>query len=155
MKTLTNAKDCSESSIRISVPAYLSCLWSVFSGLRYMSFPEQLTRVTSGYLKSGTSILKRVSGLLEEFSVSYFIEASRTFIFDFLHNKAVNTFGKPSALIKKYCFLGPFKKILLVRLSLFNHICVGDRPRSDADPDPAFKAWPTQNNMTAVSLWQF
>jgi hypothetical protein len=49
-------------------------------------------RVTGGYLKAGTSFLKRVTGRFFEL-VSDFIEASRQFIFNFLRKKPA----------KKYC----------------------------------------------------
>jgi hypothetical protein len=43
--------------------------------------------VTSGYLKTGTSFLKRVTGSIFRKLLSDFIKASRNFILNFLHNK--------------------------------------------------------------------
>jgi hypothetical protein len=71
--TTLNSKNCSESRIRISVPAFpLSHLW-VFSSENvivgfwknsqdHRQLSEQFSRVADSFLNAATSSLKRVSG---------------------------------------------------------------------------------------------
>jgi hypothetical protein len=85
----TNPKNCSESRIRISVPAFASLsLVNFLHHTWYSRLSEQFFRVTSGFRNSFLESLATTwRGLLEGFSESVrdFKKACRNFIFNFLH----------------------------------------------------------------------
>ncbi len=74
LKTLTNAKNCSESRIKFLFRLSFALIGQVFSGVRYIHsrLSEQFSESqagfgttvngTGGYQKAGTSSLKRVTG---------------------------------------------------------------------------------------------
>ncbi len=115
LKTLTNSKSCSEN--RRKFLFRLCSHWSIYSSVHdeyiHSRLSEQFSvsqtgfgtnfEGTDGYQKAGSSSLKRITG--RNFTiVSYFIEASRNFILDFLHKKINKTCVNHKLSFKKNCF---------------------------------------------------
>jgi hypothetical protein len=98
LKTHTNSKDCYESRIRISVPAFLRCHWSIFSSVHVLSgFRNNI--FTGGCLKPGTSFIKRVIRMI--FRIMYwFHRCKEKLYFKFCLKKGSQMLWKLAALIQ-------------------------------------------------------
>ncbi len=123
LKTLTNSKSCSKSRIKFLFKLSFALIGKFFLAYIHCRLSEQFSesqadfgttfKGTSGYQKSGTSSLKRVTG--RNFPISkWFLEASRNFILDFLHKrqlKIVKTISAHSkSTVSKFT---TFKKIFI------------------------------------------
>ncbi len=98
MKTVTNSKDCFESRIKIFVPVFLCCHWSIFVNVHvitgFRNYFQNHRLLSEQLLESQAAAWKPEQAsyrwLLESLSelVSDFREASRNFIFKFLKKAA-------------------------------------------------------------------
>ncbi len=110
-KTVTNPDYCSESRIKISVPAFHCFRWSVFSSIH----------VIVGFRNNFLNHRRLSEQPLESQAATWKPEARRNFIFKSSRQKGSQILWKPSAIMQKVLiwFFGPLKKIFISWHNLF------------------------------------
>jgi len=123
LKKLTYSKDCSESSIRTSVPAFLCCHWSISpvyndiagfqNNFQYHSRSLRATFRVTGFLKARTSFFKRAIGRI--FIINkWFSKASRSLflIFSTKRPPYIVLFGNLNAVFRSLIWQVEFRKYM-------------------------------------------